>query len=502
MTINLTIASELELAGAQLLSELVETRFASRLFQQDATLWGPEARDEAAKRLGWVDTFQESNRVLVEAQRLRDHLQARAITNIVLCGMGGSSLGPEVIAREAGVTLTLVDSMHPHVIRQSLEGDLSRSAIVISSKSGGTLETLTHSELFREAYRAAGLDPTEHIIYVTDPGSPFAEFAHEGYRVFLSDPDVGGRFSALTAMGIVPAVLAGTDFSRILVDAKNSIEALQADSVENPALRLASVLASALPEKYVLLLAEAENKQWGLGDWIEQLVAESTGKNQIGILPIALPDSAYELSNPPGNSIIICLGQAAQASGDVTVDASLGEQLLLWEVATAALGALLRINPFDQPDVEAAKIAAREMLTESAGPVSSFSVLNEQAILDELRQALPPGGYVALQAFVDPESTHGDLARELRNSLAQSLQAPVALGWGPRYLHSTGQLHKGGPPLGVFLQIVDTTTEDLALPAQGTSLARLLLAQAGGDKNVLESRGRIVLVSTPDTSPG
>lgn len=497
MTIRLTIASDLELAGAQLLSRLVEERFASRLFQQDATLWGASAREEAATRLGWVDPFAASHRVLAEAQLLREQLHAKSITNIVLCGMGGSSLGPEVIAREAGVTLSLVDSMHPEVVRRALECDLAHSAIVISSKSGGTLETLTHSELFRETYRAAGLDPTEHIIYVTDPETPFAKYAQDGYRVFLADPNVGGRFSALTAMGIVPTVLAGADISRLLADAEAACEQLRVDSRENPALRIASALVAALPSRYVLLLTEAAGNHWGLGDWIEQLIAESTGKNRTGLLPIALPDSAYELSNPPANSVVVGIGAGPQVPQGVAVEASLGEQLIMWEVATAALGALLRINPFDQPDVEAAKLAAHAMLAENPEASLSELPIEMHGLLEELTSALPAGGYVALQAFVDPESPHGAAARELRNDLAHALGVPVALGWGPRYLHSTGQLHKGGPELGVFVQIVDAAAEDLALPSRVTSLVKLLLTQAGGDKRVLESRGRTVLVRTP-----
>lgn len=497
MTIRLAVSSELQRSGAALLDQLLEDRFASRLFQQDATLWGASAEDEASQRLGWVDPFPAAERVLTEALQLRAHFLDRSISNIVLCGMGGSSLGPEVISRESAVPLSVVDSTHPEVVRRALAGDLAHTAVVVSSKSGGTLETYTHSMLFREAFTEAGLDPTEHMVYVTDPGSPFADYANDGYQVFLADPNVGGRFSVLTAFGIVPTVLAGADAGRLLAEARTAHQLLQLDSPENPALLLASAIAGALPDRYVLLLAEAEDATWGLGDWIEQLVAESTGKQGKGILPIALTSDAYEVSDPPRNSLLVSLGSDPIPSQVLQVEATLGEQFLLWEVATAALGALLRVNPFDQPDVEAAKIAAHAALSNITEPSSCMLAVDEADLVDRIRAELSSGGYIAIQAFIDPVSEQGDSARQLRNTLARELGVPVAFGWGPRYLHSTGQLHKGGPALGVYVQLVDLAAEDLVIPDQSDGLTALLRAQANGDKNVLESRGRTVLVRTP-----
>lgn len=494
MTIELTISSELRRASAAPLARLVENHFASRLFQQDPTLWGTAAYEEASRRLGWVDPFSESYRVFEETMELRDDLQNRSIDHIVLCGMGGSSLGPEVVAREAGVSLTVVDSTHPAVVRRALDCDLEHTAVVVSSKSGGTLETATHSEFFREAYLAAGLDPKSHIIYVTDPESPFASYAAEGYRVFLADPEVGGRYSALTAFGIVPTVLAGADMSRLLAQAQAARDTLRLDSEENPALRLAATIASGFPERYVLLLDECNADHWGLGEWIEQLIAESTGKEGKGFLPIALATDAHELTHPPVNSLHIAINDESSTTQGIIVTGSLGEQLLLWEVATAALGMLLDINPFDQPDVEAGKIAAHEVLSEGIEVDAGLEQVDDTELVASLQAALPPNGYVAIQAFVDPESSHGDYARQLRNALARSLGAPVALGWGPKYLHSTGQLHKGGPKLGVYLQLIDSALEDLKIPNLDVGLASLLWAQAGGDRNVLETRGRKVLV--------
>lgn len=497
MSIRLTVSSELERSAGVALARLLEGRFASRLFQKDASLWGTHAEEEASQRLGWVDPFGHSERVLREAEQLRDDLQRQSISHIVLCGMGGSSLGPEVIAREANVALTVVDSTHPAVMRRALDCELPHTAVVVSSKSGGTLETSTHSAFFREAFRTAGLDPTRHMIYVTDPGSPFENYAEEGYRVFLADPNVGGRYSALTAFGIVPTVLAGANMTRLLAEAKVARESLRLDSPENPALRLASALIGALPDRYVLLLAEHDDVRLGFGDWIEQLIAESTGKEGKGILPIALRSEAAELADPPANSLVINIGSDLTPSRGLSLTGTLGEQLLLWEVATAALGALLGINPFDQPDVEAAKIAAHAVLGQEIKLLPEDRVVHQSELVERIQVVLPSNGYVAIQAFVDPDSPRGDSVIELRDNLARELGAPVALGWGPRYLHSTGQLHKGGPALGVFLQVVDTASEDLMIPDEKNGLIELLHAQASGDRKVLESSGRIVLIAEP-----
>lgn len=494
MTIGLTLDIDLQHSHAAMRNQLVEHRFASRLFQQDATLWGDAAAEEAAQRLGWVDPFACSKKVLAEAEQLRDELHARSINRVILCGMGGSSLGPEVIARAAGVELSIVDSTHPEVLKRALSCDLAHTAIVISSKSGNTLETLTHAELFREQFLRAGLDPAAHIIYVTDPGSPLTEYAEKGYRVFLADPNVGGRFSVLTAFGIVPTVLAGVDMKKVLTEAKSASETLRRDSPENPALVLAATIAAELPARYVLLLGEPQDASCGLGDWIEQLVAESTGKQGKGVLPIALDPFAHEFIYPPANSIRVFLGTSAVTPHEIGIQANLGEQLLLWEVATAALGALLGINPFDQPDVEAAKIAAHKALGNQSATSLHEAPASDHELSRLLCAAIPKNGYLTIQAFVDPESPQGDHARQLRNKLAATLGVPVALGWGPRYLHSTGQLHKGGPPLGVYLQLRDSSTAVLGTSNNDVKLTALLRAQADGDRDVLESRGRTVIL--------
>ena len=494
MSIRLHVGDELEHDASPLIGRLCEERFASRLLARDASLWGVEAQQEASHRLGWVDPFEASAHVLDEAIRLRDALRSRGVDRVVLCGMGGSSLGPEVVAREAGAALSVLDSTHPDEVRRALDCDLSRTAVVVSSKSGSTLETLIHSQLFRRAFLASGIDPVERIVYVTDPGSQLEKHADEGYRVFLADPDVGGRFSVLTAFGIVPTVLSGADTRRVLDEARLVHEQLFADSPDNPALRLAAAIAAPLPSRFALLLSEADDARLGLGDWIEQLIAESTGKEGKGVLPISLPVDAPELSALPANAILAGLGSELCGPHGIAVRAPLGAQLLLWEVATAALGGLIGINPFDQPDVEAAKTAAREVLGGSDGAQPPLEPLpGEQQLIAELSAAVPEGGYLAIQAFLDRQSPAADSARRLRNRLAEALRVPVSLGWGPRYLHSTGQFHKGGPALGAFLQLVAPEGGDFEIPGEPNGFGALMRAQARGDREVLEQRGRRVV---------
>lgn len=493
MTIRLTVSDELQLASDSGIDQLVSDRFASRLLRKDASLWDEAAKAESARRLGWVDPFALSSEVLGIAEQLRDELREREITQVVLCGMGGSSLGSEVIAREAGVTLHVLDSTHPDVIRRALGGELAQTIVVISSKSGSTLETRTHAEFFRGAFAAAGLNPAEHMMYVTDPGSALDAYGDEGYRIVHADPTIGGRFSALAAFGIVPTVLAGADTGRLLADAAKVHPELFLDTPDNPALRLAAAIAGALPEQYILLVSEHTAQPWGLGDWVEQLVAESTGKEGKGVLPIALSPDAYHFPELPANAIQVRIGAPASESRSIGIEGALGAQMLLWEVATAALGRLMGINPFDQPDVEAAKIAAHTALEEGDSTIEVDAASGDEALIEQLRAALPRNGYLCIQAFLDRDSAKGAAALALSNRIASELQVPVALGWGPRYLHSTGQLHKGGPALGVYLQLVDATAAELPIPGQHNGTAELLRAQARGDREVLRSRGRAVV---------
>lgn len=476
---------------------LVDARFASRLFARDSAIWGETAQEEAGQRLGWVDAYAHGVPIVAAAEALRADLLARGVDRVVLCGMGGSSLAPEVITRRDWAPLVVLDSTHPAQVRRALR-EVERTVVVVSSKSGSTIETRSQLAAFEAAFAEAGIEPSERIVVVTDPGSGLEADAHErDYRVFLADPQVGGRFSALTAFGLVPSVLAGADGRALLSEAADAADALRADDSGNPALRLAGALVAALPQRYLFGCFESRVQGIGLPDWVEQLVAESTGKDGRGLLPIALDPGSPEVHGRlPETMLLVELSPDAGLEevpvGTVAVAGPLGAQFLLWEVATAAIGYLIGVNPFDQPDVEAAKVAARAAL----GSAGSDSALATEEVptadrVAELRGALDPEGYLVIQAYLDRE-TETPVA-ELRAALAEALRAPVALGFGPRYLHSTGQFHKGGPARGAFLQIVDDATEDLAIPGSRNGFAELIAAQAAGDREVLRGHGRPVV---------
>ena len=485
--------------------DLVDARASSRLCAGDASLWGPAAEPEASIRLGWVDPFSQAVELIREASELRDSLHAQGIDRVVLCGMGGSSLGPEVIARWAGVPLTLLDSTHPNSVRRVLASDLERTVVVVSSKSGTTVETRSHLAAFEQAFLELGIPAAERIVAVTDPGSALESYARSaGYRLFLADPNVGGRFSVLTAFGIVPTVLAGVDMGIVVQQAASVHERLAADDTENPAVRLAARVFGQLPERYVLAIAENPSARWGLGDWIEQLVAESTGKEGKGVLPITLAPDAPELTGtaPACTTIVRVSGIAGEhtvAKDEIGVTGELGAQFYLWEVATALLGHLMNIDPFSQPDVESAKIAARRALADAEGPaVANQGQHSPARLIEELRQAVPPNGYLVIQAFLDRDLESMRTLETLRSELERNLEVPVAVGFGPRYLHSTGQFHKGGPKLGAFLQVADAEVADLPIPGSPTTFGELLRSQARGDQEVLRAHGRTVLtVTTP-----
>jgi glucose-6-phosphate isomerase len=485
------------------------TAFASRLFAQDATLWGPAAEAEASIRLAWTDLPTSSRPLVGIVAALRADFQDRGLTHVVLCGMGGSSLAPEVICAADGVPLTVLDSSHPDMVRDALADRLEESVVVVSSKSGGTVETDSLLRAYVDAFEQAGLKPADHLVIVTDPDSPFDKNATAaGYLVIKADPNVGGRYSALSAYGLVPSGLAGADIGALLDGAAAARRELAADAPDNPAVRLGTALAAAHGAGVdKLILHDASGI--GLGDWIEQLVAESTGKDGRGILPVIVPsDHATNFSPNTADGFLLTTGGTlpsdASSGYSAAIDANLGAQFLLWEAAVAVAGAGIGINPFDQPDVESAKQAARRFLTagrrEQEQPAISADGIvaygtraaTLRAAVDELlAQVDPEHGYVAVQAYLDrlalPAYT------ELRELLADRTERPVTFGWGPRFLHSTGQLHKGGPAIGVYLQLTDDPRQDLDVPGRDFTFGTFIAAQAAGDTQILREHGRPVL---------
>lgn len=511
---------------------LVADEVASRLAAQDATLWGEAAEAEAAVRLGWTALHETSRPLLAPLKALRQELAAEGIDRVVLAGMGGSSLAPEVLAGTAGAQLVVLDSTDPGQVHRALEGDLTATVLVVSSKSGGTVETDSQRRTFEAAFTAAGLDAARHIVVVTDPGSPLEAIAKDaGYRaVFAADPNVGGRFSALTAFGLVPAALAGVDVEQLLDDAAAVAPFFAEDSEANPALVLGAALGGTEPLRDKIVIRDAGSGLFHFGDWAEQLVAESTGKDGTGLLPVVVGAEAPELTAPIAADVLPVLltpltdepedateGDAQGDAVEVTVSGTLGGTLLLWEYAVAVAGRLMGINPFDQPNVESAKAATRGLLEETPAPEpaafadSGVEVRGPADLLrgatsvteavDNLLGALADDGYLAVMAYLDREGRPAEALGGVRAALAARTGRPVTFGWGPRFLHSTGQLHKGGPAVGVFLQITGASKHQVQIPGRDFDFATLIAAQAAGDARVLAELGRPVLrlhVTSPD----
>jgi glucose-6-phosphate isomerase len=519
--VSVTIRDVVTNADA-VLGRLVSDGVPAALVAKNAQLWGPDAVEEAGKRLGWLDLHETSRALLPQLAELR----TPGLDRIVLAGMGGSSLAPEVITRTAGTPLTVLDTTDPHQVARVVADRLDRTVVVVSSKSGGTVETDSHRRVFEQAFRDAGIDPAGRIVVVTDPGSPLEAIAREaGYQVVNADPDVGGRYSALTAFGLVPSALAGVDVAALLDEAAALSPALR-QPYDNPGLALGAALgASALSGRDKLVIADHESGISGFGDWAEQLIAESTGKQGKGILPVVVEGVAAPGFTRADDVRRVIIGSrpeepAPAREAGLSASGPLGAQFLLWEYATAVAGRVIGINPFDQPNVQESKDNTAALLRGTEEGTAPTVVTGEPALVsgavevhgpadllkgakdlrgafDAVVESVPEHGYLALMAYLDRVG-EADTAG-LRPSLAaragqiRKTPAPVTFGWGPRFLHSTGQYHKGGPQNGVFVQITGAVTEDVAVPGKPYSLGQLQLAQAFGDLRALRSRGRPVV---------
>jgi glucose-6-phosphate isomerase len=401
-------------------------------------------------------------------------------------------------------------------IRRALADRIARTVVIVASKSGSTIETDSHRRAYIRAFREAGLsdaDIAARFVVITDPESPLAQIAQEGgYRaIFLADPMVGGRYSALTAFGLVPSALAGANVSKLLDEAEALHPAL-VQVANNPGLLLGAALAGVASHgRDKLALVTCDPALQGLGDWIEQLIAESTGKRGVGLLPVVV-----EAFDAPG--FLDAAEDVARASlgeldgSEIRTSGSLGALFLLWEWATAFLGWGIQVNPFDQPNVTESKENTTRLL-EAAGtdgldiPMPLFvdgpievhgdaEVFGEiRTVAEALQLVLRQGGakgYLGLMAYLD-RIGDADIAR-LRPALARLMNGrPVTFGWGPRFLHSTGEFHKGGPQEGVFLQITGVVPDDLEVPDRPFTFGTLQMAQALGDMDALSERGRPVL---------
>jgi glucose-6-phosphate isomerase len=464
---------------------------------------------------------------LPELQVFVEAVLAEGFLHTVVLGMGGSSLAPDAFRRifphRAGYPeLLVLDSTHPVAIR-ALQAriDPQRTLFLVSSKSGTTIEPLSFYRYFSGVITAAGGTPGRHFVAITDPGTPLTKLAREeGFRaVFLAAPDVGGRYSALTMF--VPASLAGVDVPALLDRARSMVRSCAGtvSAPKNPGLRLGAILGEAATAGRDKLTIYASEGFAALGEWIEQLVAESTGKIGKGILPVVdEPMMAPEMYG--ADRLFVGVQEGTGAEGEMSAhlarleDAGhpvvrlrapelddLGQEFFRWEFAVASSGSILGINPFDQPDVELAKELARRAI---GGPSSEEPASGAGTVLGADPVALSKamkawlgtcraGDFVGIQAYLaeTPETDHA--LRALRRRLLERTRLATTLGYGPRFLHSTGQFHKGGPNSGVFLQLVDAPAQDLDIPGAGYTFGHLIRGQALGDLHALQQKGRRVL---------
>lgn len=534
-------------AVAARLERFGRERVAERLWAADPTLWKPD--DERHQRLiagalGWLTVFDDVRDQLEGLYGFAGDVRAEGYRHTVLLGMGGSSLAPEVLTRVLGVRrgfldLRVLDSTDPAAVAAvGSELDLERTLFVVASKSGGTTETASfHAYFFELLKELDGDHAGHHFVAITDEDTSLQRqaLAQDFRAVFVNPSDIGGRYSALSFFGLVPAVLAGVELEKLLDGARRMAAACAADVPpgENPALVLGAQLGElALAGRDKLTLA-APSRLAPLGAWVEQLVAESTGKDGAGILPVDL-----EALGPPevygDDRVFAVVGLAGEAVDEDRIAAlaaaghpvlrheladpyDIGGEFLRWELATAAAGAVLGIDPFDQPDVQVAKDNTRALLKayadagelpaeSGASPAGAdetpawappggrfaYPVGDEGlgAALEALFGCAAPGEYLALQAFVKPDPGVWDALQALRLILRDRLRVATTLGWGPRYLHSTGQYHKGGPGRGLFLQVVGHDPHDVPVPGQPYSFGVLKRAQARGDLAALRAQGK------------
>ena len=438
-----------------------------RIWERDATVW--TGADEA-KWLGWLDEPSRMRERVPELVAFADEIADDGLDAIVLLGMGGSSLAPEVLRRTFGSeAFHVLDTTHPDAIC-NLEAmiDLERTLFISASKSGGTLETRSHTDYFWERSGKRG----ECFVAITDPGSDLERTAVErGFRrVFTGEPTIGGRYSALSPFGIVPAALMGIDVDRLLANAERMAQLCrQGDG--NPGYELGRELGAGWEHGRDKVCIADTDGSFGL--WAEQLIAESTGKQGKGLIPA------------PGESPDGLDRQGA--TPQIADPYSIGGEFFRWEFAVAVAGSYLEINPFDQPDVQAAKDKTNEVLATNAEPQ-----VEPTGSIETLLAQAQERDYVCVQAFIEPTDENDRRIDDLVRKLRRQSGLVVTHGYGPRYLHSTGQLHKGGPNTGLFLQVVDDPGEELAIPGKPFGFRRLIRAQAAGDYASLEERGRRV----------
>lgn len=525
------------------LQEMQSEQVIGRIWQHDHTVWKDDPK-EISNRLGWLHSPEEMSTNLGRLNSLVEAVRQAGYVQALLLGMGGSSLAPELFGLTFGgkkgfLDLRVLDSTSPgEVLGYARQYDPERTLLIVSTKSGTTVETLSFFKYFYNWMSAdvGSENAGDHFVGITDPGSRLVDLS-EQYKfrdVFLNNPNIGGRYSAMSYFGLIPAALVGVDLSRLVENARAMMDACGAavGAGENPGARLGAILgelALAGRDKLTLVTSPQIAR---FGDWVEQLIAESTGKSGTGILPVV----GEPLAEPPlygDDRLFVQL----RIEGDTTDDAAMaaleqaghpvvrvgleniydiGGQFLLWELATAVAGYRLGIQPFNQPNVESAKVRARELVSayQETGElpaespvltVDTISVYGDiqaedlEGVWASFLEAANPGDYLALQAFIHPTEEASDALQFLRLRLRELLRLATTVGYGPRFLHSTGQLHKGDAGNGLFVQLTSDEPEDAPIPDQAgsdessLSFGVLKLAQALGDRRALLDAERRVI---------
>ena len=551
-TFNLQVSlpSALQSTVASTAAEWQSGNKLGRLWAHDASLWtSGEGSDDESKWLGWLDIVERQQQDLAAFAALRNDIHSAGFTHALLLGMGGSSLCPEVLSLTYGQQpgfpkLHIVDSTDPAQVAAARAAvDLHKTICIVSSKSGSTLEpNILKDYFYSEVSKAVGAgEAGKHFIAITDPGSKMEQVARaDGFRhVFYGDKTIGGRFSALSNFGIVPAAVAGLDVPRFLAEAKRGVDAAHTTTVaSNPGALLGLILGEAHNAGMDKLTFFTSAPIFDLGAWLEQLIAESTGKLGKGITPVDRepvgPPSVYgkdrvfayiRLStaiDPAQDAAVDALAAAGHPVVSFTIDDiyELPAIMYLWEIAVACAGSVMGINTFNQPDVEAAKIETRKLTDEytQTGKLAQHEPIldvdgiklyadesygltlkttaTEQTLVDYLQAHLAqikPHDYFATLAYIQMTEEHEDLIQRFRMMVRDHQKVATCLGFGPRFLHSTGQDYKGGPNTGVFLQITADHAEDLAIPNAKYTFGVVIDAQAAGDLAVLQQRGRRAL---------
>jgi transaldolase / glucose-6-phosphate isomerase len=544
LSFSLPRVLETELAHA--LDDWQQHDKVSRLWSRDASLW---SNTDEADWLGWLSIVEQSLAQLDGVQAFVSDLVSSGIRQVVLLGMGGSSMAPEVLRETFGqqpgaVELLVLDSTDPaqiNTIEQAL--DLEHALFIVASKSGSTLEpNILMAYFYQRMVEAVGAgQAAAHFVVITDPGSALEQQARkDGFRkIFHGVPSIGGRFSALSAFGVVPAAVVGVDCQRLLECAQQMVTACAATVEDNPGVLLGCLLGVAANNGHDKLTLIASPRLASMGAWLEQLVAESTGKQGKGVLPldgepVGLPavygdDRVFvylrmqDAADAAQDSAIEQLQQAGQPviRIEVTDVYHLGQEFFRWEIATAVVGSQLKVNPFDQPDVEASKIETRklmdafetdqtlpvEMPLAEDGQLTLYADARNAAELDDLcgehatlaaylqahLSRIKAGDYIAFLAYIERNESHTRAIQAMRAALRDSKKVATCLGFGPRFLHSTGQYYKGGPNNGVFLQLSGDAVHDLTVPFEHYSFGMAEAAQGRGDFEVLAERGRRAL---------